>query len=156
VIAEPAPQSISFYARGTPQPKGSVVVQHQHGRLLPDGGCSCKQWPRPQSSAKLEEWDRLVATQARNAIRGKLPFDGAVRVSMTFYFDRPKRHTKAQRRNRYVIGKPDADKLARAVFDSMTKAAVWRDDAQAMLVAEKLYTDGLEKPGALVIVEALE
>ena len=49
----------------------------------------------------------------------------------------------------------DVDKLARAVLDALTDAALWKDDSQvAQLVAEKRWYDGRLGAGVHVTVEA--
>jgi Holliday junction resolvase RusA-like endonuclease len=131
-------------------------VMHRHGQRVAGVGCACHQWVVPQSSSKLAEWDALVATAAKNAMRGRLPFDGPVRVELTFLLERPKSHTKAQRAVPWASGKPDVDKLTRAVFDTFSTAAVWTDDARAVDVrAVKRYPDGFEQAGVIVRIEAL-
>lgn len=156
-VAAPPPTALSFFVRGVPMPKGSVVVRHQHGSILAGIGvrCACRQWVVPQADARLAEWDALVATAAKMAMRGMLPFEGFVRVSATFYFERPKSHGKAMRAIPWVA-KPDSDKLLRSLFDAMTSAAVWRDDAFAMVGrVDKIYCDGFEQAGAQIEIEAL-
>ena len=153
-----APPAVRFFVVGKPVPKGSVIVRHQHGSSDGMGHCSCRQWPVPVADAKLSEWDALVATAAKRAMHQRPPFGAAVLVSMTFFYERPKSHTAAQREYRYVIakGRNDSDKLARAILDACTSAAVWWDDSQAMLGhVFKVYCAEDDVPGVAVTLEAL-
>ncbi|MGH3500203.1 MAG: RusA family crossover junction endodeoxyribonuclease, partial [Nocardioidaceae bacterium] len=78
-----------------------------------------------------------------------------------FRFNRPKSHYGTGGNAHLVkasaplfpTGKPDADKLLRSVFDALTAARVWRDDAQAVyLGARKVYADA-RPPGATILIE---
>jgi Holliday junction resolvase RusA-like endonuclease len=66
---------------------------------------------------------------------GKHPWDGPVELVVDFYFDRPKSQKKAI----YKTTKPDVDKLARLVADSLT-GVVFKDDAQVVqMICRKDY-----------------
>jgi Holliday junction resolvase RusA-like endonuclease len=52
-----------------------------------------------------------------------------------------------------VIVKPDVDKLARAVFDSLTTAGVWTDDCRAYGLAGWKYYADPRPPGVLIQLE---
>lgn len=149
---------VSFFCRGKPVAKGSMIVRHIHGQWVAPKQCTCRNYAVAVDDARLQEWHDLLATAAARAMKNRPPFEGAVRVTMTFFYERPKSHTRAQRASRWVIakGRNDSDKLARAVLDACTSAAVWDDDSQAMLGAvDKLYCDEDERPGVMVSLEAL-
>ena len=148
---------ISFFVAGKPQTKGSMIVRHRHGTA--GGRCACKNWVTEMAGGRLEEWTTLVASYAARAMRGAPALTGPVKVSMWFIFDRPASHTAAQRKSPYVAVRKryDADKLARAVNDALTQAAVWEDDSQAVIIyVEKLYADAAaSRAGVTIIVEEL-
>jgi Holliday junction resolvase RusA-like endonuclease len=110
-----------------------------------------------ESSEKLKPWRELVALTASQAMSGP-PFKGPVSIVIRFRFPRPRSHYGTGRNHGTVkasapfvpIGKPDLDKLQRAVFDALTHV-IWLDDAQVVdVVASKVYDD---TPGILVIVD---
>lgn len=135
-----APASVSFVVNAQPVTQGSKIPAHiwaQDGR--------CRVWLREQNDATLKEWRAIAATAAKNALRNQLPFDGPVEVTACFYFPRPKSHTRAQREMPFYApsGRHDIEKLERALYDAITDAAGWADDALvARHSAEKRYTEG--------------
>jgi crossover junction endodeoxyribonuclease RusA len=81
------------------------------------------------------------------------PFDGPVRVEVTFFIDRPKTPKFP-----YPATTPDLDKLVRGLFDSITMAKVWTDDCLVVeLLAAEVWTgaDTYPVPGAKVFITAL-
>jgi crossover junction endodeoxyribonuclease RusA len=106
----------------------------------------------------LKDWRRDIKETA--AEMGVEPLAGALKLTMDFYMTRPKGHygkkgllPSAPARPSV---RPDLDKLARAVMDSLT--GIWfRDDAQiASLVCRKHYADDSHRtPGVTVELEAL-
>lgn len=102
----------------------------------------------------------LVAL-ARESIGGGNPwprdYDGPVAVTFTAIMARPKAHflrgklrDNAPRRHPH---KPDLDNIEKAILDALTKARVWRDDAQVdwVLKCRRWAFDG-ELPGLIVEV----
>lgn len=139
---------VSFAVRSTPITQGSFQVFHRRGAT------SCIANLVSANGAQLKQWRRLVETQARNAMRGREPFAGAVQVQMIFWLPTPKVH----RGETWAVinGRNDLSKLIRAVEDSMTDAGLWRDDAlEARIEAEKRWCGEGERPGVDVTVEAL-
>lgn len=74
------------------------------------------------------------------------PLDGPVTTSMQFVLPRPRSHLTSKgnlRKGAPLVptGKPDRNKLERAVEDSLTVAGVWQDDARAVATirSEKRY-----------------
>lgn len=130
--------------------------------------------PRPQGSKRhvgggrlveqvkgLPAWRKTVADAARKAHEGP-PISGPVEVNLVFIFDRPKAHYRTGRNAdllrddapRDHVKPPDLDKLCRAVFDALTAAGVWGDDAQVVrLTASKTYpAPGLRDEGVIITV----
>lgn len=73
-----------------------------------------------------------------------------VEIVLSFYFARPLGHFRTGR-NAHLLrdaapswptGKPDLDKLERAVFDGLTDAGAWADDSQVVsVIASKHYVN---------------
>jgi len=108
----------AFYVEGFPRPKGSKTAgQTKDGRMF----------VRDSAPKGLTVWRKLVREQAKAAAPA-VPWDGPVRVTLTFHFDRPASHPKA--RTTWPIGHQlgDVDKLARAVLDELTGRQI-ADDA---------------------------
>jgi crossover junction endodeoxyribonuclease RusA len=133
---------------GLPVPQGSKkVVPTAAGPRLVD-----------TNEKPLKSWRVDIAETA--AAGGGRPLAGALRLTIDFYFPRPKGHygkrgllPSAPARPSV---RPDLDKLARAVMDALT--GIWfRDDAQiAWLVCRKHYADDSHRtPGVTVELEAL-
>lgn len=84
-------------------------------------------------------------------------WDAALSVNITFNMPRPKSHYRTGR-NAHLLrdgaptrpaGRPDVDKLTRAILDALS-GIVWRDDSQVVdITASKLYGD----PGAVITVQ---
>lgn len=116
--------SVRFFVNGKPEPQGS-------SRAFVVGG-------KPvitSANRNLKDWRTIVQlTAAQHAQM----FDGPVEVILHFYLPRPislpkkvTRHTK----------RPDVDKLARSVLDSLT-GVMFKDDSQVVaLEAYKDYAD---------------
>lgn len=139
--------TIEFTVPGTPIAQGSKRV---FGKRLVDA-----------NDKTLRPWRATVAAAAVDALpAGWQPLSGPVLVFCSFAFARPKSHFGARgnvlpsRASRWHTQKPDGDKCVRAVFDALTDAGVWRDDAQvAHQVGVKLWTEGA--PGVTVQVTCL-
>ena len=130
-----------------------------------------KAQPRPRpipgrkgvyNPATANEWKAQVKTEAQKH-RLADPFPGAVRVGLTFYFDRPAIHY-AHRKGVvtlrpdapiYHTAKPDCDNLEKAVLDALTDlGGIWSDDASvAWLSTRKLYAAPGEPTGCLIQIK---
>jgi crossover junction endodeoxyribonuclease RusA len=145
-----------FRVSGTPIPQGHVRSVTKGGRTWSFHG-----------SPGLIPWRQAVAFQADLAMRGQPgPFEGAVEAVLTFHMARPKSHYGTGR-NASVLkptapafptGRPDVDRLARAVLDAISIAPgpVLADDAQVVvLYAAKRYCSLDEAPGVTVLVNDL-
>lgn len=83
-----------------------------------------------EANKRLEPWraDIVKAAKARMRLTGWTTLDGPVDVRIDFYLPRPRSVPESARW--WPCVKPDADKLTRAVFDSLTIAEVITDDAR--------------------------
>lgn len=135
---------LDFFAEGTPVPQGSKNAYVRGGRAV-----------LVDANARLKPWRAVVREAAEAAISeaGWETLDEPCRVYLGFTMPRPQRP-----RWDVPAVKPDLDKLARAVFDALTDACVWRDDSRVVdMKATKRYEgeDG-EIPGVWVEVEPLK
>ena len=129
-------RDLSFFVPGVPAPQGSKSVSRS-GHMY-------------EVNKRLKPWRETIVHHAAHAYDGE-PVDGPVKVTAVFYFPRP----RTTRFKRYPAGKPDTDKLCRAVLDSLTIARVIRDDARVVeLSARKEWAD--TKNGAQITVELVE
>lgn len=104
-----------------------------------------------ESSKAVAPWRTVVAWHAAQVFTGA-PLDGPMRVQLEFVMPRPAGCPK--RSTPPAIKRPDADKLARAVFDALS-GVVWRDDSQAVdLHVVKRLAELNEQPGARIRVGA--
>jgi len=108
-----------------------------------------------ESSAKVKPYRATVALAARQAWN-RPPTGKAVYVRVAFTFTRPKSHFTAKGAIRNGApdfpGKPDTDKLCRAVLDALTGVA-YVDDAQVVwLEATKNYA---ETPGTVIEIREM-
>ncbi len=136
-----------FDVAGLPVPQGSMraFARRNGGRpIVTSDNPRTKPWKAAVTAA---------AAEARQTVS-----ICAVVVEIDFRLPRPKGHY-GRRGNvlpsapAYPTGRPDVDKLCRAILDALTEARVWHDDAQVVaLSAVKTWSDS---PGAHVRVVAL-
>jgi Holliday junction resolvase RusA-like endonuclease len=141
--------TVRFNVAGTPQQRGSKQAFARKG-----GG-------RPlmvDANAKSKPWMATVAAAASEAMNGGDLLEGPLMVDVEFRFKRPQSHfhkrksgtVKRDDAPMYHASTPDADKLMRAIGDSMS-GVVYRDDSQLAVVnVVKVYTDSSE--GATIAV----
>lgn len=121
------------YVTGRPAPKGSLRFVG-HGRVVESSG------------RLLSPWMDAVRWSLR-AVRPVLT-DGPVDVAVAFALDRPAR----TRYSDVPYGRPDLDKLVRAVLDAAT-GIVWVDDGQVVrVVASKCWASPDRPAGARVTI----
>jgi Holliday junction resolvase RusA-like endonuclease len=148
---------INFTVRGQPVPQGSSRAFVRGGRAV-----------LVSKSARLSDWRAAVATEARDAMGIVPPLAGPVSVFIrAIPSERPASHWLPSNSRRPVrelrldaprwnASIPDADKLARAVLDSLT-GVVFADDRQvAELRVTTLWPMDGEWTGITVSVLTLE
>jgi len=114
-----------------------------------------------ESSKRVGPWrEAIVAEAQRQGVAG-LMLDGPLSLSADFLLPRPRGHYGTGRNARQVkasaplapIGRPDADKLLRAVMDALTQAGVWTDDCRVASVhAYKRWATDALSPRAVIAV----
>jgi crossover junction endodeoxyribonuclease RusA len=136
--------------RGLPAPQGSK--RHVGGGRMVEMSKAVGPW----REAVRAETQRVMGAWTDGGL------DGAVQVNLTFKLIRPKGHYRTGRNAHllrdgapaYPAGKPDIDKLARAVLDGLTAGGAWKDDSQVVVLAcEKVYAAA---PGCRITVTDLE
>ncbi len=127
-------KEIEFFVDGLPAPQGS---KRHVGRGV-----------MIEASKKVGPW--RAAVERAVALLAFEPFDGPVGVEVIFYLPKP----KTVKRDLPTVP-PDLDKLLRGVFDALTIASVWTDDAIVIETSTyKFYEVG--RPGAYVRIYELE
>lgn len=151
---------ITFTVRGIPAPQGSKrAFRNKHtGRIH-----------QVESSARVAPWRSDVRDAALSAMGYRVdgdpiadPLAGPVTIRLTFRMPRPKGHFGSGRNAGAVrltapahpAGKPDVDKLARAVLDAITGIVIADDALVVQLDARKEYAS-LFQPGCEIRVESL-
>ena len=122
---------LTFVAYGTPRPQGSAKAFVRGNRaFITSDNPKLKPYRHTLTQVALEEL-------RRNVPEGPLCSRGVgVEVSIVWHIAKPKSKAK---RVTHITTKPDTDKLARAVLDSLTGVG-YEDDAQVVsLYARKLY-----------------
>ena len=123
---------VAFEIPGAAAPQGSKrAIRLRNGRTV-----------LVESSDKVKPFRALAALCAREAW-GRPPVRGPVEVVAAFAFTRPKSHLTTKGALRAGApshpGKPDVDKLARALLDGLT-GVLYVDDAQVVrLTVTKCY-----------------
>ncbi|MCR3719156.1 Holliday junction resolvase RusA (prophage-encoded endonuclease) [Prauserella flava] len=120
-----------------------------------------------ESSKRVKPW-RADIREHVLARHDGTPLDGPIVASLVFFMPRPKSHYRTgcnahllrSRAPTRPTGKPDIDKLARAVLDALGSDGlnIWHDDAQVVeLHASKHYIFAPDKkPGVLIRLNPLE
>jgi crossover junction endodeoxyribonuclease RusA len=113
----------------------------------------CVGLPKPQPRAKArafgkfaqvynpktsDDWKMIVRNEARAAWEqsgNETPWEGPLRVDLTFCFPRPKSHFRANGELKpnaptWHTTKPDRDNSDKAVLDALTNLGIWHDDKQ--------------------------
>ena len=130
---------MKFSVHGIPRPQGSKRGFYRNGRVV-----------LVEASKQLPEWRGAVITAAKDAIdeSGWVTVEGACLVEVVFFMPKPKSVKRV-----FPIVAPDLDKLLRGIFDALTVAKVFADDAVVVrVVSEKRYAD---VPGCVVTVTEL-
>ena len=137
-------KTVSFDVPGLPQPKGSktaIVDSHGHARVIEGTSNTGRKL--------LKEWQAVCEEVFAYTYRGE-PFDEPVEARLHFRMEAIQTDPF---RSRHAV-KPDIDKLVRAVFDSLTKAKVWKDDSLCCeLTTTKYYIQRGERAGVSVVLK---
>lgn len=136
---------MNLFIPGIPRPQGSK--RHVGGgRLI-------------EQSKHLGPWRRTVIDALHESGMAQAKIDGPVSVQLSFHMPRPQYHYNKHGQIRvdalqFHIQRPDVDKLARAILDSLTIAAVISDDSiVAELYAAKYYANS--EPGVQISINRL-
>jgi len=138
---------IEFRVVGVPAPQGSKSAFVRGGRAIVVEG-------KGPGRVRHSDWRQAVATAARDHIaeRGteSIAPRGPVSVTLVFSFPLP---AGDPYRTRHTT-RPDVDKLARSVLDSLVSVGMIADDSLVFeLFCRKLYAHG-EAPGCVIRVES--
>lgn len=118
---------LEFQVDGAPVPQGSMRA------FIPKG------WQRAiitSDNPKLKQWRACVNIAAQSAMQGQMAAKGEpIQMNIWFYFRRPKEYGHPD----YKTTKPDVDKLARSIMDSLTGVAYVDDSQVVKLVVWKLF-----------------
>lgn len=129
---------VRFSVIGKPAPQGSkkAFVISGRARLVETAGASHTEWRNQVSSAAIEAFVAYELCE---------PMFGPLIAQIDFRFPMPASRPKATRTIGWAwkTSSPDIDKLCRTTLDSLTAAALIRDDAQIVeLHATKIETTG--------------
>jgi crossover junction endodeoxyribonuclease RusA len=136
---------IKITVDGTPAPQGNHRV-NKHGAIY-------------ETSKAVGPWREAIRAETQRAC--DVPLAGPVEVKVVFRLTRPKSHYRTGRNAhlvkdgapRYPDGKPDEDKLKRAVNDGLTAGGAFWDDGQIVHSdVWKIYAAPGQKPGADITV----
>ena len=141
-----------FFVAGIPkaQPRPRAFARKMGDRYV----------ARVYDAGTAEHWKSQIALVAKPFFRE--PIIGAVRLSVTFVFPRPKSHLRSNGELRpkapvHHISRPDCDNLIKAVKDSLTQLGAWKDDSQVIeeTVRKSYGRNVMDLSGALVEIEPL-
>lgn len=141
-------EPIRLTVHGTAQPQGSKTgfVNRATGKVVMREGKTV------EARDAFKDWRGAVAHAARDWQQDHVQalLDESVAVEVTFYLPRPK---SAPKWKLWAAGRPDLDKLARAVLDAITGTLLVNDSRVVRLVCEKPYT--LDAPRAEIVITPL-
>lgn len=123
---------VSFTVPGIPAPQGSKTRTRYGVR---------------EDNPATRPWRAAVAWEATAAMQMREWLTGPLGLEVSFYFPRPKNHfgtgskanTLKPAAPEWHASKPDADKLVRAIGDSLTGIVARDDSLIARVLVEKLY-----------------
>ena len=151
MTAMTAMRDLTFSIPGVAVPQGSMKPVRMGPRL----------GVQPNNKQALYDYRARVAMAAQDI--GVVPWEGPIELEATFFFQRPKAHFGTGRNASvlkesaplYPTGKPDLDKVVRALLDGLT-GACFKDDSQVVVVrAAKHYCPEGEGPQTVVSLWAM-
>ena len=120
---------------------------------------------RVYDSDVADDWKRAVRMSVRSEAMRIFPTrldDVPFKVSMIFYFARPKSHLSTAgllkaKSPVWHLQTPDCDNLGKLVLDQITElGVVWKDDSQVtILVVEKLWAREPSQGGCELTIEPM-
>lgn len=131
---------VTFLVPGVPVGKGRPKVDTRGGKFA-----------RLYTPEKTANFEGLVATAGRDAMAGRSPVQGPLRVFLDIRLPVPQSWTHKRQRaalsgHIWPTKKPDIDNVEKAIFDGLNQV-VWVDDVQVCdVVKRKRYhlTPGVE------------
>jgi len=108
--------------------------------------------------ARLQYMNHVVMCAQTSLDWPSEPWDGPVYLEVRAVFPRPKRLMRRKDPDGEVwcVRKPDLDNLMKIVCDALTRAGLWRDDAQvAMVVVRKVWASKVAAPRLEVHAERM-
>ncbi len=156
-------ERIAFRVNGKPQSRGSktpTAIRRRDGSVVTRNNGSPVIVTR-DSNKNSTAWMQSVRDAAALAHDGDL-LAGPVKLSVVFYFRRPKAHYRTGKYAHLLkdsapaehAQKPDLSKCVRAVEDGMT-GIVYRDDSQIAAYGDVRKAWTTEAEGAEICVEAV-
>jgi crossover junction endodeoxyribonuclease RusA len=138
-------KTFTIHAHGNPAAKGSKSFKG----MFRDKRTGQQRAILAESSKKEAPWSDAVARAIILAnAREPMFFDGAVRLSLDFVMVRG---TTEKKVTRQMTRAPDIDKLCRSVCDSITRAALWKDDSLVIELRATKRTAELGEPAGCII-----
>jgi crossover junction endodeoxyribonuclease RusA len=114
---------LQFFVAGLPkaQPRAKARAFGRHAMLY-----------NPKTA---DDWKSIVRLEAQKAWQSNIPWEGPLRVDLTFWFPRPKAHFRSNGELKpnapvWHTTKPDRDNSDKAILDALTNLGLWRDDKQ--------------------------
>jgi crossover junction endodeoxyribonuclease RusA len=117
-----------------------------------------------EMSKAVGPWREAVRAETQRVMHGHGILGGAVRCTVIFRMPRPAGHYGTGRNATRIrpgaphwpAGKPDLDKLARAVLDGLTSGGAWKDDSQVIIMnVRKIYAVADLPPGCRIELSQL-
>lgn len=138
------PTTAVIWCVGIPVPQGSksgyIIGEGEQARVVIQDGSSRKRKDgKTPSRTAHQQWRKVVAREAVAWCKANelgMPWDGPVAVDVTFWL--PKPASKPRWKWRPDV-KPDIDKLARSVLDSISGSIITGDGRVTDLSARKRY-----------------
>src|ERR1700689_3720692 len=117
-----------------------------------------------ESSKAVGPWREAVRAETQRVMQDHFQMNGPVAIEVTFSLPRPAGHFGTGKNYTRVkasapawpAGRPDLDKLLRAVLDGLTMGGAWKDDAQVVQAATCKQYAGPALVGCLVEIGPLE
>lgn len=148
-------QQIKFTVPGVPQGKGRA---RSSARIIPGKGGKPMAITRHYTPEKTVAYESLIRYAAAQAMEGRPPFTGPIRMEIDIVCPVPASWSKVRQR-RALAGeimptvKPDGDNVEKAVKDGIN-GVVYRDDVQVVRdIKGKNYG---EVPGVHVIITEMQ